>query len=325
MLDHEVLQIRDLRVYFSSTTQGTIKAVDGVSFAVREGETIGIVGESGAGKTVTSLALMQLLPPTASIVSGEILLDGDDLLSFSASEMRKVRGAKIAMVFQDPNTSLNPSFSIGFQVGESVRLHQGLRGRRLLEKVIDALKLVRIPAAEGRVKDYPHQMSGGMRQRVAGAIGLSSGPRLLIADEPTTSLDVTVQAQYLRLLREIQRETGLAMILITHDMGIVARLCHRVAIMYGGRIVETGTTLEIFDKPSHPYTISLLRSIPKLEGVDRLDSIDGEPPDPARFPPGCRFAPRCPWVKEQCIDSYPPEVDLGEGHLAQCWFAGEIG
>ena len=319
-----VLEVRDLKLYFTSLTRGAIRAVDGVSFHLNEGEVLGIVGESGSGKSVTSLGIMGLVPPNGRIESGQVLLDGEDLTSKSDRELRDIRGGKIAMILQDPMSSLNPSYTVGFQVSEAVSLHQGLRGKTLLDRVVEALKLLKIPAAETRVSSYPHQLSGGMRQRVSGAIGLSCEPRVLIADEPTTSLDVTVQAQYLRLLKEIQEEEGLSIILITHDLGIVARLCHRVAVMYGGRIVEIATTEEIFDTPSHPYTISLLRNMPKIEGVDRLESIDGEPPDPADFPPGCRFAPRCPWARDKCHDAYPELVTITPGHTASCWFVGEL-
>ncbi len=319
-----VLQVKDLKVQFA-TRHGLIKAVDGVTFDLHRGESLGIVGESGSGKSMTSLAVMRLVPPpNGRIVAGEIFLNGENLLKKSNSEMRDIRGGKIAMIFQDPMSSLNPAFTIGNQVGEAVALHQHLRGNELRKKVINALSLVKIPAPETRVKSFPHQMSGGMRQRVVGAIALSCEPEVLIADEPTTSLDVTVQAQYLRLLKEIQEEKQVAIILITHDLGIVARLCHRVAVMYAGRIVEIGSTEQIFDKPSHPYTIALLRSTPKLEGVSRLDSIEGEPPDPSNLPDGCRFAPRCKWAKDKCREAYPPRVQISDGHWADCWFAGDL-
>ncbi len=319
-----VLEVRDLRAYFYTRTRGLVKAVDGVTFKLDAGEILGIVGESGSGKSVTSLAICNLMPqPNGKIVGGEVILDGEDLTKKSDRQMRKIRGAQIAMILQDPMTSLNPSMSIGYQVGEALSIHQGARGEDLRKRVVDALKLVQIPAPELRVGNYPHQMSGGMRQRVGGAIALSCGPQVLIADEPTTSLDVTVQAQYLRLLKEIQQERELGIILITHDLGIVARLCHRVAVMYGGRIVEMGKTQEIFDNPTHPYTISLLRNIPTLEGVGRLESIEGEPPDPANFPPGCRFAPRCPKAKTECHERYPDRVENSPGHWADCWYPGK--
>ncbi len=319
-----VLQVKDLKVQFA-TRQGLIKAVDGVTFDLHRGESLGIVGESGSGKSMTSLAIMRLVPPpNGRIVAGEILLDGENLLKKSSGEMREIRGGRVAMIFQDPMSSLNPAFTIGNQVSEAVSLHQHLKGDQLRKKVITALSLVKIPAPESRVKSFPHQMSGGMRQRVVGAIALSCEPEVLIADEPTTSLDVTVQAQYLRLLKEIQDEKQIAIILITHDLGIVARLCHRVAVMYAGRIVEIGSTEQIFDKPSHPYTMALLRSTPKLEGVSRLDSIEGEPPDPSDLPEGCRFAPRCKWAQDKCREAYPPRVQISDGHSADCWFAGEL-
>jgi oligopeptide/dipeptide ABC transporter ATP-binding protein len=321
-----VLQVRELRTHFF-TRWGVVKAVDGVSFDLRRGETLGIVGESGSGKSVTVLSIMKLIPsPPGKIVSGQVILEGEDLALLPESDMEKVRGRKIAMILQDPMTSLNPVFNIGEQVIEAVRIHQGLRKRGLFQKAVEVLEKVRIPAAELRMRDYPHQMSGGMRQRVVGAIGISCQPLVLIADEPTTSLDVTIQAQYLRLLKEIQQEFGLSIIFITHDFGVVAKMCDRVAVMYAGRIIEIGDVRAVFNHPSHPYTQALLGSVPKLEeDVDRLYAIAGQPPVLYDLPPGCPFAPRCLHVMDRCRVDYPVEVLVEIGHTADCWKLTEAG
>ena len=315
-----ILEVKDLRTHFQ-TRWGTVKAVDGVSFDLHRGETLGIVGESGSGKSVTMLSLMQLIPiPPGKIVSGEILLDGENLLELSEDQMSKVRGSQIALIIQDPMTSLNPVFSIGNQVMETIKIHQDIPRKSVWEMALDVLRKVNIPAAETRMRDYPHQMSGGMRQRVVGAISISCQPSVLIADEPTTSLDVTIQAQYLKLLKELQRESNLGLIFITHDFGIVAKMCDKVAVMYAGKIVEQGTVRDIFNHPSHPYTEALLASVPKLEeDVDRLYSIEGQPPALHDLPPGCPFAPRCPYVMEQCREEYPHAFQLNEAHSAACW------
>jgi oligopeptide/dipeptide ABC transporter ATP-binding protein len=315
-----VLEVMELRTYFQ-TRWGTVKAVDGVSFDLRRGETLGIVGESGSGKSVTMLSLMRLVPsPPGRIVGGRIILEGQDILELSEEEMGQIRGRKIGLILQDPMTSLNPVFTIGDQVMEAVRIHQPLPKKDALARAVEVLRKVNIPAAETRVRDYPHQMSGGMRQRVVGAIGISCQPLVLIADEPTTSLDVTIQAQYLKLLREIQAESNLAMIFITHDFGIVAKMCDRVAVMYAGKIVEMGSVRDIFNHPSHPYTEALLASVPKMEeDVDRLYSIEGQPPTLHDLPPGCPFAPRCPYVMERCHNEYPAQVNLNPDHYAACW------
>lgn len=315
-----VLEVEDLRTYFR-TRFGTVKAVDGISFTLRRGETLGIVGESGSGKSVTMLSLMRLVPiPPGIIVSGKIILDGEDLLQLTEGEMSKVRGSKIGLIIQDPMTSLNPVFNIGSQVTEAIKIHQNLPKKRVMEQALDVLRKVNIPAVESRVRDYPHQMSGGMRQRVVGAIGISCEPMVLIADEPTTSLDVTIQAQYLKLLRDIQQESNLALIFVTHDFGIVAKMCDRVAVMYAGKIVELGDVRDIFNHPSHPYTEALLASVPKMdEDVDRLFSIEGQPPTLHDLPPGCPFAPRCQYVMDQCRQEYPPQVNRTETHYASCW------
>ncbi len=320
-LENEVvLEVEDLRTYFS-TRWGTVKAVDGVSFDLRRGETLGIVGESGCGKSVTMLSLMRLVPtPPGEIVSGKIVLQGQDILQLTENEMSRVRGSQIALIIQDPMTSLNPVFSIGNQVNEAIQIHQDIPKRSVLEHTLSVLRKVNIPAAESRVKDYPHQLSGGMRQRVVGAIGISCEPSVLIADEPTTSLDVTIQAQYLKLLKDLQQQQDLALIFITHDFGVVAKMCDRVAVMYAGKIVEMGDVREIFNTPSHPYTEALLASVPKLEeDVERLYAIEGQPPALHDLPPGCAFADRCPYVMDRCRDEYPPAFQVSETHKSACW------
>jgi len=318
--DDVILELKNLRTYFQ-TSYGTVKAVDGVSYHVKRGETLGVVGESGSGKSVTALSIMRLIPsPPGYIVGGEVILDGQNVLDLSDSEMAKIRGSKVGMILQDPMTALNPVFNIENQVGEAIRIHQNLKGQSLVDKIIHSLRQVRIPAAESRMKDYPHQLSGGMRQRVVGAISISCAPIVLIADEPTTALDVTIQAGYLRLLKEIQAETGVGIIFITHDFGIVAKMCDRVAVMYAGRIVETGDVRQIFNEPSHPYSEALLASVPKLEErTQRLYSIEGQPPPLFDLPPGCPFAPRCEYAQDVCREAYPVRVEIGEEHTASCW------
>jgi oligopeptide/dipeptide ABC transporter ATP-binding protein len=317
-----LLEVEELRTHFF-TRRGVIKAVDGVSFTLHAGETLALVGESGSGKSVTCLSLVRLVPePAGRIVGGRVMLEGEDLLRKTAAEMRWVRGKQIAMVLQDPMTSLNPALTIGTQVAEVVRLHQGLRGPSLRERVLEALRRLRIPAAEARLGHYPHQLSGGMRQRVSSAIAMSCAPRLLIADEPTTSLDVTIQAQYLELLKEVQAQSGVAIILVTHDFGIVAANADRVAVMYAGQIVEMGSTEQVFDTPRHPYTQALLRCLPSVElKRQQLVEIGGQPPDLAQLPPGCPFAPRCPKRQPICLEAYPPTVTIQSGHIAQCYAA----
>ncbi|HEV8531430.1 MAG TPA: ABC transporter ATP-binding protein [Methylomirabilota bacterium] len=318
-----MIEVRDLQTHLV-TRWGTIKAVDGVSFSVAEGETLGLVGESGSGKSMTCLTMMRLVPrPAARIVGGSVRLDGDELLAMSDREMQRIRGRKIAMILQDPMSSLNPVFSIGMQVREPVVLYHGLRGRALAERAAELLASVRIPSPATRLRAFPHQLSGGMRQRVVGAMAIAAPPRLLIADEPTTSLDLTIQAQYLALLEELQEKHRLAMIFITHNLGIVSRICDRVAVMYAGRIVEMGPVRQIFTAPAHPYTQALLESIPRLGATtDRLTAIEGQPPDLARLPPGCAFAPRCPHVMERCRAEAPPEFAVGAGQVSRCWLHG---
>ena len=316
-----LLDIKQLRTYFISA-KGTrvVKAVDGVSFTLNEGETMGVVGESGSGKTVTSLSILRLLPPAARIVGGELWFAGENLLTKSEREMQRVRGSQMTMILQDPLMSLNPLFTIGDQIGEPLRIHLGMRGRSLTERIKELLRGVRIASPEVRMREYPHQMSGGMRQRIVGAIGISCEPRLLIADEPTTSLDVTIQAQYLNLLKDIQQRSNLAMIFITHNIGIVARMCDKVAVMYAGKLVERAPVRTIFNQPAHPYTEALLNAMPKLtDKTERLWSIEGQPPDLSNLPTGCPFSPRCPKAEDRCHREVPPEYQVGDQHFTRCW------
>jgi oligopeptide/dipeptide ABC transporter ATP-binding protein len=322
-----ILEVKDLKTHFF-TRRGVVKAVDGVNFTLREGgETIGLVGESGCGKTITCLSILGLVPqPAGRIVGGEIIFDGEDLLQKSEKMMREIRGEKISMILQDPMTSLNPVYTVGEQVAEPIRLHQKIRGSKVWQKVKEILGLVKIPSPEVRMQEFPHQMSGGMRQRIVGAIALSCQPKLLIADEPTTSLDVTIQAQFLNLIGEIQKQLGISMIMITHDFGIVARVCDRVAVMYAGKIVETAGIRELFNHPTHPYTIALMNSLPRIEKtVDLLYSIEGQPPNLREIPPGCAFAPRCPSVIDICKQEYPPLYTVDTGHHLNCWLMDKRG
>ena len=317
-----VIDIRDLRTHIV-TRWGTIKAVDGVSFALGEGETLGLVGESGSGKSMTCLSIVRLVPrPAARVVGGEVLLDGDDVLRKSDAEMQRIRGRKVAMILQDPMSSLNPVFSVGMQLREPLTMYHGLRGSAVAARAVELLAAVRIPSPAARLRAFPHQLSGGMRQRVVGAMAIAGPPRLLIADEPTTSLDLTIQAQYLGLLKELQQRHRFAMIFVTHNLGIVARTCDRVAVMYAGRIVETGPVRRIFTEPAHPYTRALLESIPRF-GVRRarLTAIAGQPPDLATLGAGCAFAPRCPAAFDRCVEA-PPETDVAPGHATRCWLHG---
>jgi oligopeptide/dipeptide ABC transporter ATP-binding protein len=316
-----LLELKDLQTYFFAA-QGTriVKAVDGVSLSLAPGETLGIVGESGSGKTVTSLSILRLLPPAARIVGGEIRFAGENLVTKSEREMQQLRGDQLTMILQDPMMSLNPLFTIGEQIAEPLREHRSMRGQALVERIKDLLRNVRIPSPEVRLKEYPHQMSGGMRQRIVGAISISCEPRLLIADEPTTSLDVTIQAQYLRLLKDIQQRVGLAMIFITHNIGIVAKMCDAVGVMYAGKLVERAPVRAIFNRPAHPYTEALLQAIPSLtDRRERLWSIEGQPPDLANPPAGCPFHPRCPKAEARCHAEIPPEYHIDENHFVRCW------
>lgn len=316
----KILEVKELKTYFF-TRHGVVKAVDGVSFCVNEGETLGLVGESGSGKSIACLSIMRLVPqPTGRIVNGQIIMAGENLLAKSEREMRQIRGKRISMILQDPMTSLNPVFTIGYQVGIPITLHQKLDKKAVEEKVKEMLGRVRIPSPEVRMREYPHQMSGGMRQRIVGAMALSCQPQLLIADEPTTALDVTIQAQFLRLLKEIQQASRLSMIVVTHDFGIVAKMCDRVAVMYAGKVVECAPIRNLFRTPSHPYTVALLDSLPKMDKkVRRLYAIDGQPPDLANLPPGCSFSPRCSQAMEICRKETPIQSRIGDGHTVSCW------
>jgi oligopeptide/dipeptide ABC transporter ATP-binding protein len=322
-----VLDVRNLKTQFF-TRAGVVYAVDDVSFTVGQGETLGIVGESGCGKSVTSLSIMRLIPnPPGKIVGGEILLAiGDkqrDLVKLSDVEMRRIRGNELAMIFQDPMTSLNPVYTIGNQLMEPLQLHLGIDRKEAFERAIDLLKRVGIPGAEERINSYPHQFSGGMRQRVMIAMALACNPKVLIADEPTTALDVTIQAQILDLMVGLNRDFGTAIILITHDLGVVAEVCQRVIVMYAGKIVETGDANKLFPNPQHPYTMGLMKSVPTLgENVkERLTPIGGLPPDLLAPPQGCRFRPRCPRAQDKCLEQ-PPLIEAAPGQLAACWFPG---
>jgi oligopeptide transport system ATP-binding protein len=314
-----LLEVQDLHTVFR-TKQGDVKAVDGVSFEINPGETLGIVGESGSGKSVTALSVMRLQRP-GKILSGKVLFGGRDLTKVSEGEMREIRGQEIAMIFQDPMTSLNPVFRTGWQVGEPVRLHQGLDKVKAMAVAVAMLGKVGIPSPEARARDYPHQFSGGMRQRAMIAMGLTTTPKVLIADEPTTALDVTIQAQILDLLRQVNREFRTATILITHNLGVVAGMCERVMVMYAGRVVESGPTVDVFAHPKHPYTWSLLRSIPRLDAErhEPLKPIDGLPPDLIDLPSGCAFHPRCQFAIERCKRDTPVLNRVGETQLAACW------
>ncbi len=317
-----LLEVTDLQTHYVSFGGGrVVKAVEGVSFTLDEGETLGIVGESGCGKTTTCLSVVGLLPPAAKIAGGRIEFQGRDLAQLSQREMRHVRGAQIAMILQDPMASLNPLFSVYTQVSEPAYYHRNIRGGALRRRVGELLNAVRIPSPTMRMREYPHQMSGGMRQRIVGAIALAGGPKLIIADEPTTNLDVTIQAQYLDLLKDLQRDTGVAVIFVTHNLGIVARMCDKLAVMYAGKIVEAGTVRELFNNPQHPYTKGLLGSMPKLGSKEKLFAIPGHPPDLARLPGGCAFHPRCREAMARCAIEEPGETRVSGSWTTRCWLA----
>ncbi|MBN1520688.1 MAG: ABC transporter ATP-binding protein [Spirochaetales bacterium] len=325
MTDDVILQVKDLKAYFK-LDEGLLKAVDGVSFDLRKGETLGIVGESGSGKSVTNLAIMKLIPtPPGRIAGGQVIFDGKDLIPMNDNEIRQIRGNKISMIFQDPMTSLNPFLRISTQMVETIVLHQGLDKKAAKEKAIEMLKLAGIPAPENRIDQYPHQFSGGMRQRVMIAMALSCNPEILIADEPTTALDVTIQAQILELINELSQRLGTAVILITHSLGVVAGMCDNICVMYAGRVVEKGSADEIFADPKHPYTVGLIKSVPRLdkENKQRLYSIPGQPPNVINLPECCPFFPRCDRAMDICKSKYPPVADLGNGRTVSCWLYGE--
>lgn len=315
-----LLEVKNLKINFR-TEEGIVPAINGVNFHVNKGETLAIVGESGCGKSVTSLSIMRLIPsPPGQIAGGEILFEGEDLLKKSEVSMRQIRGNKISMIFQDPMTSLNPVLTCGEQIAESIRLHQGLRQREAMEKAVEMLRLVGVPLPDRRVHEYPHQLSGGLRQRIMIAMALSCNPSLLIADEPTTALDVTIQAQILELVKRLKKELGMSIILITHDLGVVAEVAERVVVMYAGQVVEEADVVSLFRNPRHPYTEGLLKSIPQLDDdQQRLYTIPGVVPNPAKMPTGCRFNPRCEYATDICYEKEPPMVKTGAGCRVACW------
>jgi len=313
-----LLSVEGLQTHFE-TGQGVLRAVDGVSFSIERGEVLGLVGESGCGKSVTSLSIMRLVPPPGRVAAGRVLFEGEDLLAKDAEAMRRVRGARIAMVFQEPMTSLNPVFSIGDQIASAILAHSGAGRREAWQRTVEMLDLVQIPTPRQRARDFPHQLSGGLRQRAMIAMALGSGPALLIADEPTTALDVTIQAQILDLLRRLQAERGMAVLLITHDLGVVAELCHRVAVIYGGRIVEMAPVTSLFARPLHPYTRGLLQCLPHPSRFGQpLASIEGVPPDLRQRSAGCRFAPRCSYAVAACRRDEPTLEEREPGHFVAC-------
>jgi len=320
-LAEQLLQVKNLKTNFY-TEEGTVQAVNGVSYDVRPGEILGLVGESGCGKTVSALSILRLIPnPPGKIVSGEIIFEGDDLLKMDEEEVRHIRGNKIGMIFQEPMTSLNPVLTIGRQLTETLELHLKMDRRGATQRAIELLEMVGIPEAKQRIGDYPHQFSGGMRQRVMIAMALSCNPKLLLADEPTTALDVTIQAQILELLTRLTRELGTAVIIITHNMGVVARYADRVNVMYAGRVVESAVALELYHRPRHPYTLGLLKSVPRLDQIrkERLDPIEGMPPDLVHMDKGCPFRPRCRFAVDRCKEENPPLIAVADAHMAACW------
>ena len=313
------LEVKNIKTFFY-TYEGVIHAVDDVSFDLRKGELLGIVGESGSGKSVTALSIMRLISSPGKIITGKIFFNGKDLLTLNEEEMRRYRGNDIAMIFQEPDTSLNPVFTVGYQIMENLILHQKLDKWRAREKAIEMLRLTDIPAAETRISEYPHELSGGMKQRIMIAMALSCNPQLLIADEPTTSLDVTIQAQILELMKKLNKELGTAIILITHDLGVIAEFTSRVAVMYTGKIVEYKTTNSLFENPMHPYTLGLLKCIPKLDTIrDQLEPIPGNVPSPFDIPKGCKFYPRCSVAMPFCKQEEPPLFETKKGEFVRCW------
>jgi oligopeptide transport system ATP-binding protein len=333
MTDEVILQVKKLQTYFH-IDEGIVKAVDGITFDLHKGETVGIVGESGSGKSVTNLSIMNLVTTPGKIEGGEVLFHGEDILKMSDREIQSIRGNKISMIFQDPMSSLNPFLRISTQMIETIMLHQKLDKKAAKLKAIEMLKLAGIPAAEERIDCYPHQFSGGMRQRVMIAMGLSCNPEILIADEPTSALDVTIQAQILDLMKDLTARLGTAVIMITHSLGVVAGMCDTIMVMYAGRVVEKGKTADIFKEPKHPYTKGLIKSVPRLdkENSERLFSISGQPPNVIDLPPCCPFYPRCHKAMDICKKQYPPVQEFENGHCSSCWLyadeaviaAGEI-
>jgi oligopeptide transport system ATP-binding protein len=319
-MEKQLLKVQDLRTYFH-TREGTIPAVDGVSFHVNRGETVGLVGESGCGKSVTSLSILKLIPqPPGIFESGQVLFNGEDLLRKSPNEIREIRGNKISMIFQEVMTSLNPVLRVGRQLSEAIEIHQKLDHNQAVDKAIDVLRMVGIPLPHKRINEYPHQLSGGMRQRVMIAMAVVCNPELLIADEPTTALDVTIQAQVLELMKDLKRALQTAILFISHDLGLVAEMAERVVVMYAGKIVEEAEVDRLFSAPRHPYTLGLIDSIPSLTGErGKLSIIKGVVPRPTAFPPGCRFHPRCPVVEERCRSEEPPLLEVEEGRRVSCW------
>jgi len=313
------LEVSDLTISVRLRSGASAKVVDGVSFRVPAGGSVGLVGESGSGKTMTSLAIMGLLPTVAKVETGRVLLQGDDLLRKRPGEMRRLRGSRICMVLQDPMTALDPSFTIGSQLADPFRIHRGMRGEDIERAMVASLEQVHLPAARHRLRQYPHQLSGGMRQRVTSAIALAGEPAVLIADEPTTALDVTTQARYLQLLRELQAKTGFALILIAHDLMIVRHMCEFVVVMYAGEVVEQGPVEDIFRAPGHPYTLALIESVPVIGESVHLESIEGQAPDISEVMPGCRFAPRCRFAREVCVSAPPAITPRGPDRTARCF------
>lgn len=319
-MSNTLLEVKGLKTYFY-TEEGIVPAVDGVSFSINKGETLGIVGESGCGKSIMAFSIMQLLQtPPGKIIDGEILLEGENLLQKKEQEMEKIRGNEISMIFQEPMTSLNPVSTCGYQIAEVIHLHQKLGRKQAMEKAVDMLRLVGIPDPQRRSNEYPHQMSGGMRQRVMIAIALACKPKLLIADEPTTALDVTIQAQILELIKGLKNDMGMSIMMITHDLGVVAGIADKVAVMYAGKIVEQSNVISLFKNPQHPYTKGLLASIPRLnQKKEKLHVIKGIVPNPYQMPEGCRFHPRCECKKDICLKEQPPIIQKDESHQVACW------
>lgn len=320
MKNEVVLEVKNLKTHFISN-KGTAKAVDGIDFVLRKGETLGIVGESGCGKSMTSLSILRLIPtPPGKIVDGQVLLKGQDLVTMSEEEIRKIRGNRISMIFQEPMTSLNPVIPVGEQIAEALRLHQGLSKKQAWDKSVEMIGLVGIPSPEKRAKQEPFQLSGGMRQRIMIAMALACTPEVLIADEPTTALDVTIQAQILEIMKDLQKKIGMGIIFITHDLGVVAEMCDQVGVMYAGQVVEHQETKGLFKNPLHPYTQGLIGSLPKLyEDQEELQIIEGTVPSPYEYPEGCRFAERCPFAKDICIQKQPSLIQYAEDSKVRCW------